>query len=53
MIVRALTVRPKLSEDIKKACSSDINIVPIEQNNNAGDGALFNYSDEFIVSASV
>lgn len=52
-MIRALTVRPRLNDRFKKACSSDGNVVPIQQNNNTGDGALFNYSDVFIVSASL
>lgn len=40
-------------DNVKNARSSDINFVPIQQSNKSGDGALFNYGDALIVSASV
>lgn len=52
-MIGALTVKPQLNDHFKNQCSSDINVVPIQQSNNTGDGALFNYSDVVIVSASV
>lgn len=42
-----------VNNNVEDACSSDINIVPIQQSNKSGDGALFNYSNALIGSAFV
>lgn len=41
------------STNVKNACSSDINFVPIKHSNKSGDEALFNYSDVLIVPVSL
>lgn len=40
------------NNNVKNACASDVNSVPIKRSNKRGDGALFNYGDALIVSAS-
>lgn len=44
---------PESSNNVKNACSSDINFDPVKQSNKTGDEALFNYSDVLIVPVSL